>query len=157
MALRQTDKTETFIHVTSERMLERLQNKTIYDLVATVTDKFVYNGFPVGEVFLCISFAVFLLYIFVCFMSKTSRLAMTGNVIISLLGIIYYWGIIFLVRGADHIQIAIIPWIILLFFIWTILLSDEDQEVISTGNWNDSESLERNIRIYSYCKKIGPI
>ena len=118
LELRQTEQTETYMRISVDSMIGRLKGGKINTYFESVTRKFEFKGIPIGLIFVCISVLIAIIFL-VCFMrNRGFRLSAKGIGIVSFCGIAYYWSVIFLVRSADHIQMAIVLWILVSVFVW---------------------------------------
>jgi len=124
--LRQTDKTDTFIHVTPGLLLSRAN--AVSQNIKTVTSKFDTGGYKTGEIILMLCSIMIIAYIAKTAMDPSLRKTGKDIIIVSLCGLLYYWGIIIFVRGADHIQIAVVFWMIMLFFVWTLTTTRDNTD-----------------------------
>lgn len=152
--LRQTDDTETYLHIKTEKLFERLENKTIDELTLSITEKFTYNSIPTGKIILWLTFLIIIIFAVRYFLSREFRIVTKGTAIVFLCGMMFYWGIILLIRSAEHIQMAIVFWIILLFFVWTAsiknkpVLPDIFDRSVSGDDPEDSEKYPAKIQFF---------
>jgi len=116
--LKQADNTETFIHVTPGLLVSRIG--AVIQNIMTVTGKYDSGNYRTGIIILLLFAIMISIYIAKIIMDHSKRKTGEDILIVSLCGLLYYWGIIIFVRGADHSQIAAVFWMIMLFFIWTV-------------------------------------
>ena len=116
--LKQNNKTETFIHVTPGLLVSRTD--AVIQNIMTVTGKYDSGNYRTGKIILLLFAVMISIYIAKIVMDHNKRKAGNDVLIVTLCGLLFYWGIIVFVRGADHVQIAAVFWMIMLFFIWAV-------------------------------------
>ena len=120
--LKQNSSTETFLNVGPESILGNLRLRHIYDVLYSFAGKF---GPVFGWVILAGSL-IFLIFLFTCFIRRSEwKTLYMREFIVILCAMAVYGGVMFLVRSADHIQIAIIFWIFLMFICWELKEKDD--------------------------------
>lgn len=147
--LHQSKDTESFIRIDVDYVLSRLNSNKIPEYCDSVTRKFDYNHTQIGNYCLWIWLA--LLLIFVIWIIRDARFRITSRSasVVSICGIMYYWGIIILIRAADHIQMSIVFLMILLFFMWTILSTEREPCPCEMPNASREAKAVNNIK-YKY-------
>ena len=128
LELKQTDKSETYIHVNLEYILSRFRIMNLMSGIYSVTKRFDSGLSFIGIVFLllCVGLVVY----YVLYVAKDSQFRKTGMDIgiVFLCASVVYWGIIVFVRIAAHVQMAVVFWMILLFFVWTVISTLKDMK-----------------------------
>lgn len=122
LELKQDNNTEAFLNVNPSSVLNNVRPTHVYEVLLSFSSKF---GKITGWVILLLSL-LFLLYLFTRYIKDTGfRREYSREFIVMLCAISVYAGVMFLVRSADHIQIAIIFWIFLMFICWAGMLKDD--------------------------------
>ena len=115
LELRQDSQTEAFLNVNPSSILNNIRPTHVYEVLLSFSSKF---GTVTGWLILLFSI-LFLLYLFISYIKDEDfRKEYSREFIVMLCAIGVYSGVMFLVRSADHIQIAIIFWIFLMFICW---------------------------------------
>ena len=115
--LKQNNKTETYIHVTPGLLLSHAD--AVSQNIKTVTSKFDIGGYRTGKIILLLCSIMIIVFIAKIVLDLSLRKKRKDILIVFLCGLLYYWGIIVFVRGAGHVQMAGVFWMIMLFFVWT--------------------------------------
>ena len=116
--LYQTKGTETFIKIDINYVQSRLGLIKIINNIKSVVLKFDYSWVSIADVILLVWLLLYIFY-FLCFITNSRYRAELRNVgLVSVCGTVCYWGIIVLVRKADHIQMSIVFLMILLLLVW---------------------------------------
>lgn len=119
LELRQTRETETYINVTPDYIISRLNIGAVIQNIHDVSRFFDYGYVIVGIMIFLACLMMFIIYAIKISVNQRFREKNADLFIVFLCGISYYWAIIICVRGAGHVQMAIVFWIIMLFFAWT--------------------------------------
>lgn len=116
--LYQTKGTETFIKIDINYILPRIGAINIINNIKSVAMKFDYLCLSIDNIILFVWVALYIFF-FLCYISDSRFQAELKDVgLVSVCGAICYWGIIVLVRKADHIQMSIVFLMILLLLVW---------------------------------------
>lgn len=116
--LYQTKGTETFIKIDINYVQCRLGLIKIINNIKSVVLKFDYSWFSIDSIILLVWLLLFIFYC-LCYITNSKYRAELRNVgLVSVCGTMCYWGIIVLVRKADHIQMSIVFLMILLLLVW---------------------------------------
>ncbi len=119
LELRQTRNTETFIHVNLSTVLSGFTLKNIPSKIYSVSGKFDSGLLVIDLIFLLACFLMIVTYIIRCLTEESFKNITKDTGIVFFCALLIYWGIIILIRKADHAQMAIVFLMILLFFCWT--------------------------------------
>ena len=114
LELRQREGDEYYIRVTFSGLLENLRFSNVMTGWKSVAYQF---GIPQGTLFMTVLLAIFVFLIFKGMTGKPRRSYLRERIVL-ICGFSVYWGVIILVRTAEHIQIAIVFWMIVLFGCW---------------------------------------
>lgn len=119
LELRQTSKTETFINITAGHVISRMHIHSILGSVHSVSRFFDAGQVMTGIAALFVCFVAFLIYIHKLFKDQVFRQKAGNHFVVVLCGFLGYWGIIVFIRSAEHVQMASVFLMIMLFFVWT--------------------------------------
>ncbi len=127
LELKQNDQTEAFIVINGEYIRNRLGGRTVFDSIKTISDKFNLPGDGVGIIgyLVLLLIAAILIVGIVMLFLKSRRSKVIREYIVLFCGFAVFLGIVILVRRPDHIQMAIVLWMMLLFFCW--ITRDDDE------------------------------
>ena len=123
LELKQTGETETYLHVNLHSILSRLRIKTILDRIYSVTKKMDSGLFPIGILFLLVCLIMVIVFIVTAKKCKQNHKDLRDIGVVFFSAVACYWGIIIFVRESAHIHMTIILWLLLLFFVWTLLIT----------------------------------
>ena len=121
MELKQDTSAEAFICVDLNYIFTRLEKYDLFaDIIHSVIGKYSCFDIEIGTAIFAVILLFVVVYLYVFFCNADLRKKDYGINIVYMCGNIIYWGIIIFVRGADHIQLAIIPLCFFLLFCWGI-------------------------------------
>lgn len=119
LELRQKSGADHFINITKDYILNRIKDGNwIYHLFS-ITVELQYGGFDIGLLILLLTFFAVIAFLLMSF-DHDFRKKYIGTGLAYLCGIGVYLGIVIFVRDIDHIHMAIVLWMIILFFCWAM-------------------------------------
>ena len=131
LELRQGDGDEFFLTVTLTGMLRNFQLSHIRTVLGNFVTRF---GKWEGLVLTTALIATVFYLLFKCAKNKALK-SYLRELIVMICGFSWYWGIIVLVRSTDHIQMAIVFWMIVLFCFWIFSSKDEREKPFRYLHW----------------------
>jgi len=123
LELKQTGETETYLHVNLYSILSRLRIKTLIGSIYSVTRRMDSGLFPIGILFLLVCLIMVIVFIVSAKKCKQNHKDLRDIGVVFFSAVACYWGIIIFVRSSAHIHMTIILWLLLLFFVWTVLIT----------------------------------
>ena len=131
LELRQHNGGEYFIRVSLGSLLKNLTVSNIMHGLASVAGKF---GKWKGLILLVELFAISFSLVLESLRKKSIKLYIS-EITVLIFGFCGYWGIIILVRRADHIQMAIVFWMIVLFCCWIYKVNHRIRTAFQYMDW----------------------
>ena len=147
LELRQTSETETYINITPDYISSRLNIGFVIQNIRNLS-KFFDSGYStIGVMIFMACLLMFIVYAIKIIANQSFRKKATDLFIVSLCGMSYYWAITICVREVAHVQMAVVFWMIMLFFAWTAVSTSksmlpETQQAGKAINDGDSQSME---------------
>ena len=118
LELRQTDSTDTYIHVNADHFRRRIENHPLSEPISSLYKHFDYDPVPAGRIFLGATILIMILLIVLWAVKKKQRKELFSISLVTFSGIIYFWAVVIFVRNAAHQQMAILYWLLIMFCVW---------------------------------------